>query len=81
MVIFFFIGKTRHDDDVSDELLKKGRRDFSPFSFPSEKKRLLSSAFQKNIALYGTQCKSLLGQQRQQKRARDELSKDIRSRL
>ena len=30
MVTFFFIGKTRHDDDVSDELLE-GKRLFSLF--------------------------------------------------
>ena len=31
MVIFFFIGKTRHDDDVSDELLEGEKRLFSLF--------------------------------------------------
>ena len=72
MVTFFFIGKTSWWCWWSWfwwtlGVRRRGDEEKSLSLFVSKRERLLSSAFQKNIALYGTQCKSLLGQR--QKRA------------
>ena len=48
MVIFFFIGKTRHDDDVSDELLE-GEETFLPFRFQARRSVFYPRLFKRTL--------------------------------